>query len=350
MKNYNWIIVVAVAFALTACGGLKIKYFTRINPDGTIFKRVTAIGDSSDIYADPFTFDLNDGWSVSYDTEIDTIKGDTLYVAIAEKTFESAVEAQKVFYRENDTTLQRENVNLTLQQRFRWFFTFNTYQETFEQRFPFKRVSIDDYLTDEQFAYIFRNDTSVVAGYTKKKLEDFEEELAVNLGKYHFTSCSYEYIELLETLAKENNYSFTEKAKQDVKRYILSKMDYEFEFLPVEKLALKVDSIIGEEWVSDAYRKHYFDRFSAIISDGFVLMFVGNEDEFIVEVDVPGIVYETNASGAEGNNVVWRFPGDIFQVKDYNLIVKYRTTNIWAFVLTGLIILVLIVWLFRRKK
>ena len=350
MRNYFRMLVVVIAFILTACGGIKIKYFTRINPDGTVFKRVTAIGDSSDIYANPFTFDVNYGWSVSYDTEIDTIKGDTLYVAIAERTFKSAIEAQQTFYRENDTIVQRENVYMTLQQRFRWFFTFNTYRETFEQRFPFKWVSIDDYLTDEQFAYVFRRDTSLVDVYSKKELSQFEEELKRKFGEYHFTSCSYEYINLIETYAKENNYSFTEKAKQDVERFILSKMDYELEFLSVKRLIPKVDSIIGAKWVSDAYRKHYFDMFSNVCSNGVVLWFIDNEDEFTVEVDVSGVVYDTNASTVEGNNVVWSFPGNIFQVKDYNLIVKYRTANIWAFVLTGLIIVFLIGWLFRLKK
>ena len=97
---------------ISACAGkLEFRYYTKINADGSIYKRVVAVGDSSKIYAHPFSFDTNAGWVVSYGTETDAEEGDTLYVAIAERTFSCIDEAGKAMNISGDSICQ-DNIRI----------------------------------------------------------------------------------------------------------------------------------------------------------------------------------------------------------------------------------------------
>ncbi len=343
MKQSIRVLIIAIAFVLTACGGMKIKYFTRINSDGSVFKRVTAIGDSSDIYANSFTFDVNDGWRVRYDTEIDTIKGDTLYVAIAEKTFKSAQDAHQGLYRTNDT-LSRENIRINHERKFRWFYTFNTYKETFEQYFTFRHVSIKEFMTEQELDYFLKEDSSLVQGMKKKDIKRFESEIEEKFEEFVLTSVYIEFVRILDVYANENNYPLSYEEKQNIQKIMIVGFD---DFPKLDELCFDVDSIVGHSWVSKAYNEHLFDEFEQICDNR---LFYFMDDDYVVEIEVPGLLYETNALSINGNKLHWEFDCNQFQFTDCELVAKYRITNIWAFVLTGLIILALIVWLFRRKK
>jgi hypothetical protein len=60
-------------------------------------------------------------------------------------------------------------------------------------------------------------------------------------------------------------------------------------------------------------------------------------------VEMPGIITETNSTELKGNQVSWEVEPDSFFVKEYVMHVESRVVNYWAFALTGIVFLLLIV-------
>ena len=64
---------------------------------------------------------------------------------------------------------------------------------------------------------------------------------------------------------------------------------------------------------------------------------------------MPGIILNTNAKTVEGNKVIWEFDENRFCYEDFNMTVQSRVVNVWAFVVSGVIVLVVIILLLLPK-
>jgi hypothetical protein len=344
MKTLTLLVSSLLMFMLAGCGGKEVRYYTRINPDGSIFKRVVIAGDSATVYKNPFAFDVTDGWSVSYDIEIGEDDKDTVHLVMAEKIFQNADIAHASFYRELDT-LEHENIRIEHVSKYRWFYTFHSYKEVFEQKFPFKHVTLTDFLTEDERAYFLEEDTTVLEGLSKEEIKQFEDQGDEKWMDFLFTSLSMEFQLLLQQYADKQGFAISEAQKESIHNYIMSEQDDLPDF---RHLCTIADSIVGAGWVKAAYDENYFSRFEEQCEDDLITL---NADDFIAEIEVPGVLYQSNGHTLEGNKVQWRFEGDQFQYQDLVLEVNYRTTNTWAFILTGCFILIFFTGLlYLRRK
>ena len=74
-------------------------------------------------------------------------------------------------------------------------------------------------------------------------------------------------------------------------------------------------------------------------------------DEYSQTVEMPGLITETNSISVTGNKVSWKVNGDKFIFKDYEMRVESRVVNKWAFVVSGLLLLlVLILFIVKVRK
>jgi hypothetical protein len=68
------------------------------------------------------------------------------------------------------------------------------------------------------------------------------------------------------------------------------------------------------------------------------------------QVLMPGTLYSSNGDSVSGNLVSWNFDSFDCLIVDYEMKAESRVTNIWAFVITGLVIAGGVVWLVRKKS
>lgn len=59
------------------------------------------------------------------------------------------------------------------------------------------------------------------------------------------------------------------------------------------------------------------------------------DGDYVNEVQMPGIILNTNANAVEGNKAVWRFNEDRFSYMGYTMTVESRIANPWAAYVTG---------------
>jgi hypothetical protein len=65
-------------------------------------------------------------------------------------------------------------------------------------------------------------------------------------------------------------------------------------------------------------------------------------ENFQVEAEMPGLITATNSSALSGNRVSWEIFPMAFLLEDYSMTVESRVINVWAFVISGLILLGLV--------
>ncbi len=338
------VILVLLVVLLSACKNLTYRYYTKINADGTILKQVTAEGDSSDVYKNPFSFDVDNGWRVRYDKRIADDGEDTLFVAIAEKVFQNVDEVNRDFTLKVDS-VKKDNVVLKLEKHFMGFFTFYRYTEIFQQRFPFRHVSINDYLNEEEYAYFFEDDTTCVQGLTDDEVKLFEERGESKFGNYMMASLGIEFINLLNNYSSEKNKpNISSTDSLFVMQLFRSSVDEEPE---LEDICALTDERLRASWVSEARCDGYFKHFEEQIENESILF---DDNNYYYEVEVPGLLYETNATAIEDVVAKWQFTRGSFLYKDLELTLEYRTINYWFFMVVGVLLVILLVSLIVKRK
>nr|WP_319399932.1 hypothetical protein [uncultured Carboxylicivirga sp.] len=338
MRKYSLLLL--LLFIISACDEPELRYFTRINNDGTVYKRVSAVGDSAKVYDDPFSFDVSDGWLLTYKKEI--TNSDTLFFAIAEKSFPSIEASSKAFYHDVDTG-SVENIKVEYEKRFRWFFTFHSYRETFLQIFPYRHYNINDFLSDNEKKYFLADDTTVINHLNQKEKDAWNKRGEEHIFSYLSKSLSSEYINLLDSFAVQKGYNTLNKTQKEIiDDFVLATLDDGLS----EDLIEVTDSVLGSDWVSGVYRQGYFNKLESNWKDK--TMFWESRD-YKVQFELPGLIYKTNAPFVDNHNCKWEFRLGEFHYCDKVLFTEYRTTNWWAFIIT-FVVIVLLLWKAFAKK
>ncbi|WP_439181468.1 hypothetical protein [Carboxylicivirga taeanensis] len=342
MKTKLWLVVLVLI--VSACKDLKYSYFTRINADGTIFKRVVAEGDSSLIYSSPFSFDVNEGWDLRYDKKVDGEGGDTLYLVIAEKTFANLSDVNRALELEGDSA-HKDNIYGELNRKFRGFFSFHQYTETFKQRFPFKHLSVEDYLSTDEYAYFFEGDSAAVINMMETEIKAYEEQGESRFWSYLAGSLGIEFVALANSLASNSQMAaLTEKDSLFAMQLFQSSVDNGPD---LDEICQLIDQQMHTVWLSEAYTNGYFEPFEKQIDNEVILL---GDNVYTAEVQVPGLLYKTNANSIEANSAKWTFRRGSFLYKDYTLSLEYRTINYWTFIIVALVLLILVGSFVLKRK
>lgn len=339
-------IAVLVLMILSGCGGRKYRYYTCIHPDGSIYKTVTVFGDSGYVHGRPFPFEEKDGWKITYGKEYNQKDSDSIYVATAEKTFLSIDQIDACFVHQNDS-LEKEILSFNMSRNFRWFFTYHTYRETFIQRFPVNHVSIDDYLTEQEQLYLFGEDKTLEKSLNELQLKELEETVSGKWIEFMYESAYREFMMVLNNYALKNGLpAISTSYGHQIRTLFTLEND---DLIDSDSICTLIDRFTGLGWATKAYQDGVFDNYNRVFEKSD--WHENGENDYECMIETPGVLYDTNGHIVEGNRAKWTFKGEQFQYKDYAMEVHYRTANVWAFVMTGLILfLTVLVWYKAGKR
>lgn len=355
MKAKQNIIVLFILVLIASCGGRKYRYYTRINPDGSIFRRVIVpIEDSSDVEEDGvFPFDISKGWKITYDTEIKEKKDkpDTVNIAIAEKTFLN-IDSMRICFKHDIDSIVRENVTYEMNRSFRWFYTYHTYKETYNQVFSIKHHLLNDYLTQEEqrIHWMEENDEEKDESLnttSKEEMDSIKEEIDNKFGSYLNDNLLDEYFLMLDEYAD----SIGQERIGDKTKSIMFELvcNDTAGILEVDTISYLIDSIEKRDIAMNAYGIGKFISVDEVF-EGDDRERGDNEDVFECKVEVSGVLYETNGVLIDDNIVMWEFTRDWYNYTNIEMIVKYRTTNRWSFIISAVIGIILVLILFLKRR
>jgi hypothetical protein len=311
-------------------GCREIATETRILPDGSCERSVTASGDSSSILDGTLPIPVDSSWSPAWTRKTE---GGERPIYSAHKAFQRVADLNAELSAPGDLVLS-VRVSVQFQKKFRWFSTLYGYIETYHASNPFTGVPISDYLNDEEMRlYLINEDT---LGLKTKAEAWFERSM---------------FEEIFQALVERARESGEAGLTEDM---LVSKKEVVFEAVKQKDFEKPDDILAAVETATGcrASRKMKVP-FMKILEEaqkksGFLQQVT--TDAYTCGVTMPGLIVETNASSVEGNRAEWKFEGKQFLWKDYAMSVESRRIHRWSVALSaGIVLLLLAGLVFSRR-
>ncbi|MEA1876431.1 MAG: hypothetical protein U9N86_06170 [Bacteroidota bacterium] len=331
----------ALLFILPGC--LDIYFTTEIKPNGEISKTIVFEGDSSEILNVYFPFMDDESWESEW-IYIDKDKSKL----ILSKTFKNAKQAGLDL--NPDDSLPYIRFQPELKKKFRWFFSYYEYNDLLLAINPFDKIDWREYLTEDEVDLIpmDEEDREADPRYIKIEYETTEkrfEEYLLNSGFEEFFQI------FIHAMKQTNGISLKEEDVIAKKQEILE-LAIESDNDNVEEILVSFQTILDSTDVNRIGEQNkdllgYVDQKIDFFENAFV-------DNLHFTIRMPGLLINTNSNQIEGNSLSWEIDGFDAYFKDYPMKAESRIVNIWAFVVAGLALAILLfslIWsVFRRKK
>jgi len=310
--------VLVILLMIMVSGCLEVKVKTTVHPDGSCERVETVNAGAPELPGAAFPIPTDSSWEAGW-TKRDTKEKDYLYTA--KKRFESpedlALEFSSIAV---DSTKLR--ISPSIEKRFRWFFTYLTYRETYQRFCAFNLVPASRVLTEDEIRRIGAGEKS---DSLKKKIDEWK-------GRNMYEGF---HLALLEgarrlgdpTLPPDSVIMRKEELHELILNETATKDDLDLTLVLISRFfrsaaVLKLRPELRAAW--DAAERMVKQAQSA-------------NGEYTNTVVMPGIVLDTNAGEVKGTTVSWKFSADQFMLGDYSMWVESRVMNIWAVILTGVV-------------
>ena len=377
MKAHKRIIrlVTLFTFSLVFWSCLEYSITTQVLPDGRLLRTIVVKGDSTDIFKGSFSVPSDSSWSIStrYESRENEINKDVvegrIFVYEARKEFGDYLALNREFDKES-AVKDHINIRVDFKKRFRWFYNYYYYTETYGRLFPFNSVPVSRYLTetelkihqaDEKDIYYSPKDDRILLVQDSlnlpvlsksdslrfKALRDtielkFESWQKINIYNdfFHLVTASLGKLGIrVDTAAERGSfYRWLDQKKtfesgiENDRAFIQAASDY----FKVEPARLQSADPAG---FNNFHRKFRVATYSLETYTSKVLM--------------PGLIIRTNADKTDVNLANWTFKIENFYADDYSMNVESRMVNSWFVIISGLILVAIIALillrLFRRR-
>jgi len=323
IKYYLTLLSFVLSLILSFSGCREYKTSTRINSDGSCERTVTVKDNAVEPDSIIFPIPTDNSWKI----ERTKAKDDTTQIIYSATKHFDDVNSVNNEYKNKD----KIGLSVNLDKKFRWFYTYFDYEEVYQSYFPFKKIPIQNFLTKKEYESYLNGDTTKTL---KKRLDKYAEEsyfeyffdeLITLLGKNKIADLTPEYVLSKKSIIKEHIDEYGDKT-EDLIKYLEKVLGTKSVWNLKEGIDNIVKSILDK-----------MGRYSSV------------SGKYSNEVAMPGIILSTNAKTIEGNKAVWEFDEDRFCFVDYTMVVKSRIVNIWAFIVSGVIVFAVIVLLLLPK-
>jgi hypothetical protein len=370
--NVNNIIISISSLILLialASGCLEYTVTTRIMPDGSIERIILVEGDSSSIFHGSLPVPSDSTWEITFGhrdkTAADSSSGNTFFYK-ARKVYRNYHDLNKEINADSTSNGKIKRF-VKVEKRFRWFYTFYRYSETYNKIFPFGRHPVSEFLNDEELEIVHAADDELYYSSEFDKLILKKDTLSGPLLSHKDSIRMHELKKGIEK--KYNNwikinlyddfYDVLKEALINTGKFNLLQIDKNREvfFAYLDTSINKLDdfyTILDSSstillQLSSAYynmdilklreaNKTGFDKFYSKQSKTLI----GFDDSYTNNAVMPGVVIATNSTIINGNIATWKLEAGNFFEKDYTLWVESRKINKGIIFLTGAIALFLL--------
>lgn len=285
-------------------------------------------------------FPVDTSWKV--ETHIDTIKNKK--ISTYSKVFENK-DALQHYYDTNQYTLKKLNPRLTLNREFKWLKTINSYSESMDQIFRGKdnlnfftkteiinieNGNMNDTLQKKYERWVAYHITDEIA-YTVQKFSSEEIELV------DWKKIMYERIKMSDNnnpLEENNPFDFPE-LKEKQKELDLSDFD------------LLIETI--EKYSGNTLSDTIKQQIQTSLEEKMEIYMGLYTDELFYTVQIPGKIVNSNADSVKGNTAYWKLSPFIAGTPFRMEVVSEQSNAGVAVTLGAILIIIIFIWLIRRK-
>ncbi|MCA6074260.1 hypothetical protein [Fulvivirga sedimenti] len=371
MKINRLLIPAIIAlFILSGCDH-RAELISVVHEDGSIDKSIILTEvDSSHINENYFGISPKTGWAVevkrveSLDDDeneeplqdlrdsVQTEKKTDMQI-IFTKSFPSVESMNAELNQPVDTLFQ---VEAKFEKRFRWFYTYLDYSETYRAADRFRVVKQADFFTKEEYEFIQRlpargkkvsaADSLYAEALNKKIFDEYSMEgiieehfqfMRESIVKYNLGDDAVKKLEdsrpgIVEILTESDDEQGDDLVPTDDDLYLLELVDSLV--VPLPRPQMDADYIK----FNDEFEKRL--NFMSWVSDG----------TFTQRIEMPWELVENNADSVDGNRLTWEPPLMRFLLTDYTMQATSRKMNLWAVIVSGLIVILTLILYVRSGK
>lgn len=285
--------------------------------------------------------------------ELDLSKqlGNMLMVHV-KKDYESVEDMSAQIYKPANYHLQKaEGIKATskLEKRFKWFYTDYTFTETFAYDGPdIFPVPLDRFLSADTASFWFTGQPDLTRNLSGAELKEMLDKIETKVS--HWVDANW-FTEIYTTIA--DNYDKVQNPPIGKEEFVrlcdsLSMHPEALKITEYEGDGKGIEKLFGQRFSTDAYNQ-LLESDSLGLNQGYeqLLSFSTNYD-----LVMPGKVLDTGAGEYDGNVIHYRLSGDrtIPNGYKYSITATSRVTNVWAFVVTFLVIALAIGSFFLRRR
>ena len=242
----------------------------------------------------------------------------------------------------------------TLDRHFKWFYTDYTYQETFaytdlSRHFP---VALDRFMGADSASYCFTGLPNLTEGMSgaeqKEVLDGIEAKISQWLNANAFAYV-YDYIGRCRYDEVKNPPVSQARFLALRDSVVMTQAVLNMDLLDT---GFKVGEVLRDFYHSDAYTTILQDtaRLEHVLDHQYRGYKMLSAISFKYDLVMPGRPIDCGIGSQEGNLIRYRFSSERLIPHEYVISATSRVTNVWAFVVTLLIILLAIGSFFYRKK
>lgn len=334
-----------IGCTLTACEH-QVAMETTVHADGQLDKQITLEVDEKKKNPEREFYQYIDSSKFMSWIPVDSARnlqqkpGEGKKFITFKKHFRSATEANQDLASPNDTLFR---VTSSFQKKFRWFFTYITYSDTYHaiNRLGFPHTN---FFTEEDFQFINRlpAEGKPITPADSLYLKLLNEKITDHYANRAFFEAYFSL--LTNTVNRElpgtDWVARLETRKEQFYQQVLDDKDLDDDFMQQftdsVQIPLRLDSV-----------QHYLESKRALEQK---INYVSSayDGKYVHVIHMPWAIVNTNADSVSGNSAYWAPPTIKFLLNDYMLVAEARKTNYWAIAVT-LVVIVIGAWMLRKR-
>ena len=348
MKRYAEVLLsVLIPIVMSGCLDEHVK--TTISADGSSERTISIKTSEKSLPKGVFPAAFDSTWSVEWK---EIAEKDSKYEYTAQKKFQTPEALSLEYAALGDTGII--GLSVSLEKRFEWFYTYLVYREVYAMRNPYTNVPVTGYLTKEEIARYVHGE----------KNDSLDEKVKVWDSRNDFEEL---FRSILAEAERRNDPALPASLLKDKKEDLFRRV---IELDSVNKKADEhhADAKKKETASVEGTMKFFTKTFKEVLGtthvSGYDTVFMQSwdamehkkkphPDSWNSSLQMPGLLTETNSDALEGNTVTWKFGANQIHVGPYEMRATSRVTNVWAFVVTGiaalLLVILAIVAAYRRR-
>lgn len=341
---------------MAACSS-HYRMTTRIHRNGVVDREVFAFADSAFMAGDgsrnPFLFSIDSGWNV--------IRFDSIlkYDFFGAEGKQNAMVSQTLSFSEERTAFSAVKEWMRplvspqekLKKNFRWFYTYYTFTCHYSEITEKGPVSMDAYLNEEERKLLFQGDLGSCRAMNGLELNGRLEDLNHKFERW-FCRTQFEltYDMILHFATQSGDTAYLSRLVNDKQAiYSLGNQGNEESVdCPADHIVELLDTYYHTTYFSALCRKKGASIDSLLEERCRTLELFEHVMKY--ELTMPGELLSANTSLRDGNTVIWKVDAYRLLAANYTLMAESRSANIWAFIVTGVLVLFAIYCIIRRRR
>ncbi|MGM0463404.1 MAG: hypothetical protein ACQEQW_01975 [Bacteroidota bacterium] len=335
-RKINISILMCVMMLFSSCGGPDALLINMVRNDGSVERRVILTYHKDEFDLSDCQVPVDSSWNITKSYDVSE-KGDTTYSLTAEKEFESVDMINKLYdeYEGTNPLMKRE---AGFRKKFRWFNTVYSYTETVER--ALRGIDPEAFFSEQELDYFYMPEKLIDALLEGPDSTRIQETMTDPLDKKKEEWFSKSLVRAF-VFKVVDTVSVNPGIKVDTSELFEKEEELYYSTIsPIEGMEEQqlVDTLLGEGFYEN--NSILVDTLLSDVENEFMVAL--ETDSYLVQTFMPGELTSTNGYIDKDGNILWEVKGEVFLSTDYNMWAESKTTNLWAWIITGAFLLFVI--------